>query len=184
MAEPLDPAHPVARRLRPGERVQAYIPVAATEIVVTDQRLAVSEEERLALDIEIAALRRIQFDIERDRPATLVIVPDHALDEPQVLAIPPDQLPAVAEALGVHRPATVSRRVTRLRLWPVGDAGALGGSYWTRSSDAGAKRPAGCGVWVGYATNRDPVGGHFVRGFVARPEGVGHARTTRGCGCL
>ena len=27
------------------------------------------------------------------------MVPDHALDEPQVLAIPPDQLPAVAEAL-------------------------------------------------------------------------------------
>ena len=87
MAEPLDPEHPVARRLRPGERVQAYIPVASTEIVVTDQRLAVADEERLALDIE------------RDRPATLVIVPDHALDEPQVLAIPPDQLPAVAEAL-------------------------------------------------------------------------------------
>jgi hypothetical protein len=99
MAEALDPEHPVARRLRPGERIQAHIPVAATEIVVTDQRLAVSDEERLALDIEISALRRIQFDIERDRPATLVIVPDHALDEPQVLAIPPDQLPAVAEAL-------------------------------------------------------------------------------------
>ena len=73
---------------------------SGTEIVVTDQRLAVAdEEERLALDIEIAALRRIQFDIERDPQATLVIVPDHALDEPQVLAIPPDQLPAVAEAL-------------------------------------------------------------------------------------
>jgi hypothetical protein len=86
-------------RLRPGERIQAYIPVAATEIVVTDQRLAVSDEGRLALDIEIAALRRIQFDIERDRPATLVIVPDHPLNEPQVLAIPADQLPAVAEAL-------------------------------------------------------------------------------------
>ena len=100
MAASLDPEHPVARRLRPGERIQDHIPVAATEIVVTDQRLAVSNEERLALDIEIAALRRIQFDIERDRPATLVIVPDHALDEPQVLAIPPDQIPAVAEALG------------------------------------------------------------------------------------
>ena len=99
MAEVLDPQHPVARRLRPGERIQAYIPVAATDIVVTDQRVAISDEERLALDIEIAALRRIEFDIERDRPATLVIVPDHALDEPQVLAIPHDQLPAVAEAL-------------------------------------------------------------------------------------
>ena len=99
MAEPLDPEHPVARRLRPGECIQAHIPVVTTEIEVTDQRLAVSDEDRLALDIEIAALRRIQFDIELDRPATLVIVPDHALDEPQVLAIPPDQLRAVAEAL-------------------------------------------------------------------------------------
>jgi len=100
MAGPLYPDHPVASRLRPGERIQAHIPVASTEIVVTDQRLAVADEERLALDIEIAALRRIQFDIERDRPATLVIVPDHPFDEPQVLAIPPEQLPAVAEALG------------------------------------------------------------------------------------
>ena len=93
MAVSLDPEHPVARRLRPGERIQAYIPVAANEIVVTDRRVAVADEERLALDIEIATLRRIQFDIERYRPATLVIVPEHALDEPQVLAIPPDQLP-------------------------------------------------------------------------------------------
>ena len=100
MVGPLDFGHPVARRLRPGERIQVYIPAAATEIVVTDHRLAVADEERLALDIEIAALRRIEFDIERDRPATLVIVPDHPTDEPQVLAIPPEQLPAVAEALG------------------------------------------------------------------------------------
>lgn len=99
MAEPLGPDHPVARRLAPDESVLAHIPVAAARIVVTDRRLAVADEERLALDIEIAALRRIQFDIERNRPATLVIVPDHALHEPQVLAVPPEQLPAVAEAL-------------------------------------------------------------------------------------
>jgi hypothetical protein len=99
MAEPLDPDHPVARRLGSDESVLAHIPVASAWIVITDRRLAVADEQRLALDIEIAALRRIQFDIERDRPATLVIVPDHPLHEPQVLAVPPAQLPAVAEAL-------------------------------------------------------------------------------------
>jgi hypothetical protein len=99
MAEPLDPDHPVVRRLGPDETVRAHIPVAQAKIVLTDRRLAVADEERLALDIEIAALRRIQFDIERDRPATLVIVPDHPMHEPQVLAVPNEQLPAVAEAL-------------------------------------------------------------------------------------
>ena len=99
MADSLPPAHPVVRRLRPDERIRAHIPTGGTEIVITDQRLAIAEEERLALDIEIAALRRIQFDIERDRPATLVIVPDHPSHEPQVLAIPPEQLEAVAGAL-------------------------------------------------------------------------------------
>jgi hypothetical protein len=99
MVEPLDPDHPVARRLGRDESIVAHIPVAAAKIVITDRRLAVADEQRLALDIEIAALRRIQFDIERDRPATLVIVPDHPLYEPQVLAVPTEQLPAVANAL-------------------------------------------------------------------------------------
>ena len=99
MAYSLPPAHPVVRRLRPDEQIRAHIPTAGTEIVITNLRLAIAEEERLALDIEIAALRRIQFDIERDRPATLVIVPDHPGHEPQVLAIPPEQLEAVADAL-------------------------------------------------------------------------------------
>jgi hypothetical protein len=46
-------------------------------------------------------LRRIQFDIERDRNATLVPVPDRPTDVPQVLAIPPDQYPDVCEALAL-----------------------------------------------------------------------------------
>jgi len=44
-------------------------------------------------------LRRIQFDIERDRPATLVVVPESPEVEPQVLAIPAEEYPAVADAL-------------------------------------------------------------------------------------
>jgi len=99
MAEPLNPDHPVAERLNPDERVRAHIAVAQARILVTDRRLAVADEERLALDIEIAGLRRIQFDIERNRPATLVIVPEHPQHEPQVLAVPNEQLPAVADAI-------------------------------------------------------------------------------------
>jgi hypothetical protein len=85
--------------LRPGERVQALIPAASATILVTDDRIAVTEEERLRLDIEIEKLRRIQFDIERERPATLVIVPEHPAHEPQVLAIPPEHFPAVGDVL-------------------------------------------------------------------------------------
>ena len=53
----------------------------------------------MALPIE--ELRRIQFDIERTRPATLVIVPELASHEPQVLAIPHEQIRAVSEVLVV-----------------------------------------------------------------------------------
>jgi hypothetical protein len=44
-------------------------------------------------------VRRIQFDIERTRPATLVIVPEHPAQEPQVLAIPNTELSQAAAAL-------------------------------------------------------------------------------------
>ena len=99
MVEPLDADHPFAPRLREGETIRAHIPATTTNIVVTDERIAVAEDARLALDIEIAAVRRIQFDIERERPATLVIVPDHPHHEPQVVAIPPEHYHAVGEAL-------------------------------------------------------------------------------------
>jgi hypothetical protein len=100
MSESVDPADlPVLRVLEPNERVHTLIPAAAAHIVVTDRRIAIGTEERLHLDTEIAGVRRIQFDIERDRPATLVIVPDHPTQEPQVIAIPPEQYQSVGEAL-------------------------------------------------------------------------------------
>jgi hypothetical protein len=51
--------------------------------------------------VPLDGIRRIQFDIERSRPATLVIVPEHAHNEPQVLSIAPPQYRAAAEALVV-----------------------------------------------------------------------------------
>ena len=91
--------HPALRVMAPDERVQARARAGDTEIVVTDRRLAVGSTDRLTLDIGLDGLRRIQFDIERDRPATLVVVPEQPSHEPQVLAVHPEDYPAVAQAL-------------------------------------------------------------------------------------
>jgi hypothetical protein len=93
--------HPALGRLETGETVQAIAQAATASLLVTDRRLAVAENERIALDVPLDALRRIQFDIERERPATLVIVPDHPSLEPQVLAIPPERYMEVARALAL-----------------------------------------------------------------------------------
>ncbi len=94
-----DPDHPVLRRLEPDETIHAISRATEGEIVVTDRRVAVSTGGRLALDIPYDRLRRVQFDIERARPATLVIVPERPSDEPQVLAIPAERYEECAEAL-------------------------------------------------------------------------------------
>jgi hypothetical protein len=94
-------AHPALRRLEPGETVQAVARAADASLLVTDRRLAVADEDRLALDIPFDGLRRIQFDIERSRPATLVIVPEHPANEPQVLAVPPERFEEVTRALAL-----------------------------------------------------------------------------------
>jgi hypothetical protein len=91
--------HPVLRVIGPDERIQARARAGDTVIVVTDRRLAVGSTDRLSLDIGLDGVRRIQFDIERDRPATLVVVPEYPSHEPQVLAVPPEDYPAVAQAL-------------------------------------------------------------------------------------
>lgn len=99
MTDPVD--HPAIRRLEPGETVQAHARAATASLLVTDRRIAVAEEDRLALDVPFEGVRRIQFDIERERPATLVIVPEHPAHEPQVMAVPTDRYPEVARALAL-----------------------------------------------------------------------------------
>ena len=96
-AEKLEPF--VLSALEPGEEVRAHARSTTAVLAVTDRRVVVAEPHRVALAIPFEGVRRIQFDIERTRPATLVIVPEHALDEPQVLAIPPEHYRAAAEAL-------------------------------------------------------------------------------------
>jgi hypothetical protein len=89
----------LSSRLTPDERIHAFVDAQEARLLVTDKRLAVAASERLALDVSIAQLRRIQFDIERARPATLVIVPDDARYEAQVLTVPREQYGATAQAL-------------------------------------------------------------------------------------
>ena len=91
--------HPALRLLAPDEMVEVQAPAGDALVVVTDRRLAVANTERLMLDIPIEGLRRIQFDIERKRPATLVIVPEQRDYDPQVLAIDPSGFEAIARAL-------------------------------------------------------------------------------------
>ena len=95
--------------LGPDEAVHVRARVGEADIVVTDRRMAVASTERLMLDVPIEGLRRIQFDIERQRPATLVVVPEDPTDEPQVLAVPPEEYEGVAQALVV-----VGRRLAGL----------------------------------------------------------------------
>ena len=71
--------------LHPDEQVHSEAKAGDARIVVTDRRVIVASEARAALDLPISDLRRIQFDIERTRPATLVIVPEIATQEPQAL---------------------------------------------------------------------------------------------------
>jgi len=101
---------PFLQRLEPGETVQALARAASASLLVTDRRIAVAEAERIALDVPFEALRRIQFDIERERPATLVIVPEHPSHEPQVIAVPPDRYGEVTRAL-----AMIGERLAELR---------------------------------------------------------------------
>jgi hypothetical protein len=89
----------VLHALEPGEELHCKAQATEAILAVTDRRLVVAARERIALAVPFQSLRRIQFDIERDRPATLVIVPEMAHDEPQVLSIPPDRYGEAAQAL-------------------------------------------------------------------------------------
>jgi hypothetical protein len=96
------PADPVALGfLEPDERIEVMAETPGARLLVTDRRLAVATDDRVTLDIGFDALRRIQFDIERTRPATLVIVPEHPSHEPQVLAVPPSRYDEVTRALAI-----------------------------------------------------------------------------------
>jgi hypothetical protein len=61
--------------------------------------LVVAEGDAPVLDIPFSELRRIQFDIERGRAATLVIVPEHISNWPRAVGIPIESLGEAALVL-------------------------------------------------------------------------------------
>ena len=97
------------RVLHEDEQLQISARAIDAVVAVTDRRLAVINDQKVLIDTPFDGLRRIQFDIERDRPATLVVVPESAMQVPQVLAIPPEEFDAVTQALAI-----VGRRLARL----------------------------------------------------------------------
>ena len=95
--EPADLA--VLRLLQRDERVELALEAIGAELRVTDRRLLVTDAANVRLDIPYKRLRRIEFDLEAARPASMVIVPHQPADEPQVLSVPRDQLQVAAEVL-------------------------------------------------------------------------------------
>ena len=70
-------------------------------VVLTNDLLRVGSGDDVQLDVPIGDIRRIQFDMERDRPATLVIVPDAAWRESQVIMVEPENYEGVAHVIAV-----------------------------------------------------------------------------------
>jgi hypothetical protein len=87
--------------LQPDEKLHVETRAADARLVLTDRRVVVADEERVSLDVAYEALRRVQLDVERDRPATLVIVPHDPRHQPQVLMIPPSEYGSVAQAVAL-----------------------------------------------------------------------------------
>jgi hypothetical protein len=83
-------------RLQGEEQIHLFSELEEALVAVTDRRLIVREAERFALDLPIEDIRRIQFDVERGRTATFVVVPHSPSHQPQVLGIPHDQLEPVS----------------------------------------------------------------------------------------
>ena len=82
------PDFPLPHILEPGEVVERQLHADGFVIAVTGQRIIVTDGNRPVMDISFDELRRIQFDLERDRGGTLVMVPEHVRNEPRVFSVP------------------------------------------------------------------------------------------------
>lgn len=89
----------IARMLDSGEVIEHHVETIEMVMAVTDRRIIVQDDHRVALDLPFDGLRRIQLDVERDRPSTLVLVPDQPLNPPQVLTVTSQSLHEVASAV-------------------------------------------------------------------------------------
>ena len=92
---------PMGNYLEQGETIEAKARAGDNTILVTDRRLVIEGDGRRLIDIPVDGLRRIQFDIEKRRPATLVFVPESVEHQPQVLTVSAEQYQEVGSTLAV-----------------------------------------------------------------------------------
>ena len=95
----VDDDDPVKRRLGGDEVVRGVVEAIGGRLVLTDRRVFVTENGVITLDVPIDNLRLVEFDLEKERPATVIIVPEHPQDPPRQLAIEPQQYDEVASLL-------------------------------------------------------------------------------------
>jgi hypothetical protein len=98
-SDPADRSFPLPHILRPGEIIESQAQANGAIIAVTGQRLVVAEGDKTVLDIPFSEVRRVQFDIERGRDATLVIVPEHITNWPRIVSVPVPNLKETALVL-------------------------------------------------------------------------------------
>jgi hypothetical protein len=70
-------------------------------LAVTANRLLVARDARLVLYSPFAAILRIEFDVERGLPASMIIVPTDPALGPTVLAIANEHLTEAARAVAL-----------------------------------------------------------------------------------
>ena len=99
ITQPSDGAHPTEVRLQ----------VEDGYLTVTNRGVRLDRDERLVFELLFRGLRRIQLDIEQDRPATFVLVPHRAAHPPQVLSISPEHYGAAGTAISI-----IGRRLAEL----------------------------------------------------------------------
>lgn len=97
MADATQPAFEGSHALQPGEVLETHATSDDVVIAVTSHRLVMTDGARTIVDLPFSGLRRVQFDIERGRAATLVIVPES--EEPQVVPIRIAELRSTAIAM-------------------------------------------------------------------------------------
>ncbi len=90
---------PVVRRLGREEVVRGVVEAIGGRLVLTDRRVVVTENGVVTLEVPIGNLRLVEFDLESERPARVIIVPEHPSDPPSELAIEPQQYDEVASLL-------------------------------------------------------------------------------------
>jgi hypothetical protein len=96
-----DPEPTLLHILQPDEELHVQARAIDAIVAGTNRRLVVTNDGLVGLDVPYQELRRIQFDIERARPATFVIVPEHPANPPEVLAIPVSEYENAARVLAV-----------------------------------------------------------------------------------